>query len=228
MNNPSVRRKPCWIHELVLRSVFFFLNSLQSKYDYDRDKRGCKSRLELSALFHSRFWDRTVWWHIRKLTRKYVFHQENCKHNCLGWRMHAHDPPPPPPIYGFELWAVIWLHFTISYFALLPSPVMLSWFLPFLFLLAHSPDFFFPEKSFFGGCFFFFFGEEIVFFYLGAVNWLVVCAACCHMALVFAVMHLYNILIFFIASIFQNLVLINRRSGPRYQRLVVVFCVFFS
>ena len=27
---------------------------------------------------------------------------------------------------------------------------------------------------------------------LGEVSWSVVCAACCHMALVFAVMHLYN------------------------------------
>ena len=28
---------------------------------------------------------------------------------------------------------------------------------------------------------------------LGDDSWLVVCAACCHMALVFAIMHLYNI-----------------------------------
>ena len=28
---------------------------------------------------------------------------------------------------------------------------------------------------------------------LGDDHWWVVCAACCHMALVFAVMHLYNI-----------------------------------
>ena len=35
------------------------------------------------------------------------------------------------------------------------------------------------------------------------VSWSVVCAACCRMALVFAVMHLYNIYlyIFFIASV---------------------------
>ena len=37
---------------------------------------------------------------------------------------------------------------------------------------------------------------------LGEVSWSVVCAVWCHMALVFAVMHLYNILyIFFIASV---------------------------
>ena len=55
------------------------------------------------------------------------------------------------------------------------------------------------------------------------------------MTLVFAVMHLYNILEFFIASVhsffilffffFLNLVLINRRNGPRYQR-VLALCAF--
>ena len=48
------------------------------------------------------------------------------------------------------------------------------------------------------------------------------------MTLVFAVMHLYNILEFFIASVhfflilFLNLVLINRRNGPRYQRVLAL------
>ena len=53
------------------------------------------------------------------------------------------------------------------------------------------------------------------------------------MTLVFAVMHLYNILEFFIASVhsffvilFKNLLLINRRNGPRYQR-VLALCAFF-
>ena len=51
------------------------------------------------------------------------------------------------------------------------------------------------------------------------------------MTLVFAVMHLYNILEFFIASVhsffilFSNLVSINRRNGPRYQR-VLALCAF--
>ena len=51
------------------------------------------------------------------------------------------------------------------------------------------------------------------------------------MTLVFAIMHLYNILEFFIASVhsffilFLNLVAINRRNGPRYQR-VLALCVF--
>ena len=51
------------------------------------------------------------------------------------------------------------------------------------------------------------------------------------MTLVFAVMHLYNISEFFIASVhsffilFENLVLINRRNGPRYQR-VLALCAF--
>ena len=49
------------------------------------------------------------------------------------------------------------------------------------------------------------------------------------MALIFAVMHLYNI--FFIASVHsffflntykKNLVLINRRNGPRYQRVLAL------
>ena len=32
-------------------------------------------------------------------------------------------------------------------------------------------------------------------------SWSVVCAACCHVTLVFVVMHLYNILEFFVASV---------------------------
>ena len=69
---------------------------------------------------------------------------------------------------------------------------------------------------------------------LGEDSWSVVCAACCHMTLVFAVMHLYNILdFFFIASVhsffilFKNLVSINRRNGPRYQR-VLALCAFLT
>ena len=48
------------------------------------------------------------------------------------------------------------------------------------------------------------------------------------MTLVFAVMHLYNILEFFIASVhsffilFKNLVLINRWNGPRYQHVLAL------
>ena len=33
---------------------------------------------------------------------------------------------------------------------------------------------------------------------LGEVIWSVVCVACCHVALIFAIMHLYNILLFFL------------------------------
>ena len=53
------------------------------------------------------------------------------------------------------------------------------------------------------------------------------------MTLVFAVMHLYNILEFLIASVhsffifFLNLVLINRRNSPRYQR-VLALCAFVT
>ena len=67
---------------------------------------------------------------------------------------------------------------------------------------------------------------------LGEDSWSVVCAACCHMTLVFAVMHLYNILEFFYCFcpflflyFFKNLVLINRRNGPPYQR-VLALCTF--
>ena len=42
---------------------------------------------------------------------------------------------------------------------------------------------------------------------LGEDSWSVVCAACCHMTLVFAAMHLYNIFEFFIASVHSFLIL---------------------
>ena len=66
---------------------------------------------------------------------------------------------------------------------------------------------------------------------LGEVSWSVVCAACCHMTLVFPIMHLYKKKI--IASVhsffilFKILVLINRRNGPRYQR-VLPLCAFLT
>ena len=53
------------------------------------------------------------------------------------------------------------------------------------------------------------------------------------MTLVFAVLHLYNILEFLLLLsipflyFFKNLVLINRRNGPRYQR-VLALCAFFN
>ena len=53
------------------------------------------------------------------------------------------------------------------------------------------------------------------------------------MAVVFVVVHLYNILIFFIASVHsffilkKNLVLINQPKGSRYQRVQAV-CAFFD
>ena len=68
-------------------------------------------------------------------------------------------------------------------------------------------------------------------------SWSVVCAACCHTTLVFAVMHLCNILDFFLLLLsipflyffffFFNLVLINRRNGPRYQ-IVLALCAFLT
>ena len=65
----------------------------------------------------------------------------------------------------------------------------------------------------------------------------VVCATCFHMALVFAVMHLCNIFAvihynffycfctFYFLYTFKNQVLIMRRNGPRYQRVLAV-CAF--
>ena len=54
------------------------------------------------------------------------------------------------------------------------------------------------------------------------------------MALVFAVMHLYDVFLNFLLLLsisflhyFKNLVLINPRNGPRYQR-VLALCVFFN
>ena len=60
-----------------------------------------------------------------------------------------------------------------------------------------------------------------------------VCAACCHVALVFAVMHFYGIFVvvgafvhsFFI--LFKNLVLLDHRGGPRYQH-VLALCAFLT
>ena len=71
---------------------------------------------------------------------------------------------------------------------------------------------------------------------LGEVSWSVVCSACCHVTLIFCVMHLYNIYIYlfsFIAmsspvlNFFKHLILINRRNGPRYQR-VLALCAFLN
>ena len=53
------------------------------------------------------------------------------------------------------------------------------------------------------------------------------------MTLVFAVTHVYNIFLFIIAAVhsffilFKNLVLINQRNGPRYQR-VLALCAFLN
>ena len=55
---------------------------------------------------------------------------------------------------------------------------------------------------------------------LGEESWSVVCAACCHIALVLS---LKKKLKYF----FNNLVLINRRNGPRYQH-VLALCAFFN
>ena len=48
---------------------------------------------------------------------------------------------------------------------------------------------------------------------LGEESWSVVCAACCHMTLVFAVMHLCNILEFFIAFVHSFFYTLLKKSG---------------
>ena len=107
-----------------------------------------------------------------------------------------------PPV--LNLRAVIWFHFAISSLVLLPSPVTLFLSYPFsvLFVSAVLSSKLFPENSsiFFVKRWTFF---NFLFFYMAPVWQLrevsrsVVCAACCRMALVFAVMHLYNIYIYF-------------------------------
>ena len=96
-----------------------------------------------------------------------------------------------------------------------PSPVLISWlsfdstllspffifcevlllFLSFFCLLAHSPDCFLQKSLQY-----FSLGDGhfcmAPVWQLGEESWTVVCAACCHMTLVFAVMHLYNIFSF--------------------------------
>ena len=76
-------------------------------------------------------------------------------------------------------------------------------YLVFFCLLVLSSELF-PENSSI------FFVKRYAFMYgscFGEVSWSVVCALCCHMTLVFAVMLLYNILEFFIASVHSFFIL---------------------
>ena len=64
------------------------------------------------------------------------------------------------------------------------------------------------------------------------VSWLVVHATCSHKALIFAVMQLYFFKFFYCLSIpylccLFSLVLMNRRNGPWYQR-VLALCAFLT
>ena len=98
-----------------------------------------------------------------------------------------------PPVWNLR--AVIWFHFAISSYVFLPSPVtlsVLSFFACWPFLL----NFFWKILQYFSL-------REMLFcmspaLQLGEDNWSVVCVACCHMTLVFAVTHLYNIYTFFL------------------------------
>ena len=126
-----------------------------------------------------------------------------------------------PPVWN--LWAVIWFHFTISSLVLLPSLVTLSvW----SFFLPASPF----SQTFSRNSAIFLLRDRL--FHMapveqpGEVSWSVVCAACCHTALVFAVMHFFFLLLFLFYTE-KNLVLINRRNGPRYQR-VLALCAFLT
>ena len=58
---------------------------------------------------------------------------------------------------------------------------------------------------------------------------LVVCAACCHMTLVFAVMHLYNILEFFIASVHSFFILFVNLVSTEWSTIPacpILMCFF--
>ena len=67
---------------------------------------------------------------------------------------------------------------------------------------------------------------------LGDDSWQVVCAACCHMTLVFAIMHLYNILKFYMVSVhssfifFFNLILINLTEWSTIPACPSLMCSF--
>ena len=98
-----------------------------------------------------------------------------------------------PPVW--TLGAVIWFHFAVSSLVHLPSPVTLS-------ILSFSACWSFL-LNFFQKILQYFLLRDRLFCMtrvkqLGEVSWSVVCAACCHMALVFAVMHIYDIFYFFL------------------------------
>ena len=124
---------------------------------------------------------------------------------CLCWLWLAHGSCPRreagdvwclPPVWNIR--AVSWFHFASASLVLLPSPVTLS-------VLSFSACWPFLLN----------FSQKILQYFslrdrlfcmapvsqLGEDSWSVVCAACCHMTLVFVVMHLYNILEFFIAFV---------------------------
>ena len=144
----------------------------------------------------------------------------------MGPRREAGDVWCLPPVSNLR--AVIWFHFAISSLVLLPSPVTPSvlaviWFhfaISSLVLLLSPVTL---SVSSFSACWPFllnFFQKILQYFsfrntlfcmatvqQLGEDSWSVVYAACCHMTLVFAVMHLYNISEFFIASVHSFFIL---------------------
>ena len=110
----------------------------------------------------------------------------------------------------WNLWAVIWFHFTFSSLVFLPTPIAFSD-LSIFCLLAHSPDFFQKILQYFSLRWAFWYGSC-----LGEVSWSMVCAACCHMTLVFAKIRLWWGWFFFPIVVFLSI--------PFFQQsFVVVF-----
>ena len=127
---------------------------------------------------------------------------------CEHPRREAGDVWCLPPVWNLR--AVIWLHFAISSLVLLPSPVTLS-------VLSFSACWPFI-LNFFQKILQYFSLRDRLFcmapvWRLGEDSWSVVCAACCHITLVFAIMHLYNI--FYIFHCFGHFLFytLKKKSG---------------
>ena len=144
-------------------------------------------------------------WHAGASRNRLLFKRfELTTSGVCFWLLPHRMPPEGRPGMSYvspSVWnlrAVIWFYFAISSLVLLPSPVTLS-------VLAFSACWPFL-LNFFQKILQYFSLRDRLFcmapvLQLGEDSWSVVCAACCHMTLVFAIMHLYNIFKFFIASV---------------------------
>ena len=139
-------------------------------------------------------------------------------------RREAGDVWCPPPVWNLR--AVIWFPIPIScllFFLLLFLSCHFSANGPFSWLFSRKLSNVFQK----GFCFV----EQ-----LGDDSWLVVCAACCHMALAFAIMHLYNLLFIYIFfklflsthffTFFFNLVWINKMEWSMTPVCPSLMCSF--